>query len=245
MRVWALFIMKLYYSPTSCECARDIDLAKDLGFCGRLMPVMPNTGGLDIAVVERLRNIHLTSKRKIIMVKGYQHFAGRALTALDAIERCAAYLKDYQIIVFSASPEIYGRVEELRDFVGLNIQLLPHASHDFILRMFSRARIYLGVSISDAISTSMLEAIAMGAFPIQTNTSCCNEWIEDGRSGFEIPADDVTLIADRLRQAAINDDLVDRASEINWETVKARLDQSILKKKAISFYDEIFQANLN
>ena len=229
-----------YYS---CECARDVELAKELGFSGKVMPVMPNTGGLDISLIEGLRNIHPTSKRKIIMVKGYQHFAGRALLALDAVERCAAELKDYQIVVFSASPEVYGRVKELRDFAGLNIRLLPHASHDFILRMFSRARIYLGVSISDAISTSMLEAIAMGAFPIQTNTSCCNEWIEDGRSGFEIPADDVAVIADRLRQAAIDDELVDRASEINWETVKARLDQSMLKKKAISFYDEIFQAN--
>lgn len=228
-----------YYS---CECARDVGLARELGFSGKVMPVMPNTGGLDISLIEGLRNIHQSSKRKIIMVKGYQHFAGRALIALEAVERCAAVLKDYQIVVFSASPEVYGRVEELRDFIGLNIRLLPHSSHDYILRMFSRARIYLGVSISDAISTSMLEALAMGAFPIQTNTSCCNEWIEDGKSGFEIPADDVAVIADRLRKAALDDELVDQASEKNWETVRARLDQALLKQKAISFYDEILQA---
>lgn len=229
-----------YYS---CECARDIGLAKELGFAGKVMPVMPNTGGLDMSLVAGLRNIHQVSKRKIIMVKGYQHFAGRALMALDAVERCATVLKDFQIVVFSASPEVCGRVEELRDFVGLNIRVLPYTSHDYILRMFSRARIYLGVSISDAISTSMLEAIAMGAFPIQTNTSCCNEWIEDGKSGFEIPADDVAVIADRLREAAKNDELVDRAAEINWETVQLRLDQSVLKQKAIKFYDSIFEAD--
>lgn len=226
-----------YYS---CECARDIGLAKELGFAGKVMPVMPNTGGLDMSLVAGLRNTHQVSKRKIVMVKGYQHFAGRALTALEAVERCAADLKDYQIVVFSPSPEVHGRVEELRDFVGLNIRLLPHSSHDCMLRMFSRARIYLGVNISDAISTSLLEAMAMGAFPIQTNTSCCNEWIEDGISGFEIPADDVTIIADRLRKAIADDELVDRAFEINWQTVQARLDQSLLKQKAISFYNEIF-----
>ena len=161
-----------YYS---CECERDVELARELGYSGKVMPVMPNTGGLNIQTVGNLRGIHLPSKRKIIMIKGYQHFAGRALTALDAVERCALILQGYQILVFSASPEVHSRVGELRDFVGLNISILSHASHDFMLRMFSRSRIYLGVSVSDAISTSMLEALAMGAFPIQTNTSCCNE----------------------------------------------------------------------
>lgn len=228
-----------YYS---CECERDVVLAKELGFSGTVMPVMPNTGGLDISLIGRLRNIHQPSNRKIIMLKGYQHFAGRALTALDAIEICANDLKDYKIVVFSASYEIFGRIEELRDFLGLDIVIFNHAPHDAILRMFSRARIYLGVSVSDAISTSMLEAIALGAFPIQTNTSCCNEWIKDGESGFEIPADDVHVIADRLRQACLNDELVDQAAEINWKTVCERLDQLSLKQKAIAFYDEIFKA---
>ena len=227
-----------YYS---CECARDVGLAKELGFSGKVMPVMPNTGGLDMDLVKNLRDIHHTSKRKIIMVKGYQHFAGRALTALDAVERCAADLAGYQVLVFSASPEVYGRVDELRDFVGLNIRILPHSSHDFILRMFSRARVYLGVSVSDAISTSMLEAMAMGAFPIQTDTSCCVEWIEDGKSGFSIPAGDSVLIADRLRRALTDDELVDGASAINRATVKSRLDQAALKQQAIRFYEEIFQ----
>jgi glycosyltransferase involved in cell wall biosynthesis len=226
-----------YYS---CECERDVALAKELGFSGTVMPVMPNTGGLDMALVDRLRNIHQPSRRRIIMVKGYQHFAGRALTALDAVEMCANDLKAFKIVVFSASPEILGRVEEMQTFLGLDIVVFNHAPHGAMLRMFSRARIYLGVSLSDAISTSMLEAIALGAFPVQTNTSCCNEWIEDRQSGFEIPVDDVHVIADRLRKAALDDALVDRAAAINWETVRQRLDQSVLKQKAIQFYNAIF-----
>ena len=228
-----------YYS---CECERDVAMAKELGFSGTVMPVMPNTGGLDMALVSRLRDIHQPSRRRIIMVKGYQHFAGRALTALDAVEMCANDLKAFKIVVFSASPETLSRVEELRTFLGLDIVIFNHAPHEAMLRMFSRARIYLGVSVSDAISTSMLEAVALGAFPIQTNTSCCNEWIKDGQSGFEIPVDDVHVIADRLRKAALDDGLVDRAAAINWETVQQRLDQSVLKQKAIQFYNAIFEA---
>lgn len=226
-----------YYS---CECVRDVGIARDLGLTAKVMPAMPNAGGFHLEQVGQMRKTHLPSTRRLIMVKGYQHFAGRALTALDAIERCVSALKGFRIVVFSASSEIYERVEELRASLGLDISVLPYSNHDKMLRLFSRARVYLGVSISDGISTSMLEAMTMGAFPIQTSTACCDEWIEDGRSGFIIPPDKVGLIADRLRQALTDDPLVDNAAEINWTVVRERLDQKVLRNKVVAFYDEIF-----
>src|SRR4029079_11681818 len=114
-----------------------------------------------------------------------------------------------KILVFSPSEPIYLRVDELRKYYDLDIEILQYADHARMLRLFAAARCYLGVSISDAISTSMLEAVALGAFPIQTNTSCCEEWIQDGKTGFSIPPDDVGVIADRIREALSNDELVD------------------------------------
>lgn len=225
-----------YYS---CECERDIQLAKDLGFSGTVMPVMPNGGGFDIQRMNQLRNFNKPTNRKIIMVKGYEHFAGRALMALEALEMCADDLRDFKIIVFSPSKKIHKRITELQ-LLGLDINLLHGATHDFMLRLFSRARIYLGVSISDAISTSMLEAMAAGAFPIQTNTSCCYEWIKDNESGFIIPPDDVYVIADRLKTALKDDALINRAFELNWQTVQSRLDHLMLKEETTRFYNSIF-----
>lgn len=225
----------------SCECSRDVALAKELGFSGKVMPVMPNTGGIDLRQAELIRSLRLTSHRRIIMVKGYQHFAGRALTALDAIEMSIDTVRDYKIVIFSASPEVYGRVDELRTCYGLDVMMLGHVSHDHMLRMFARARIYLGVSISDAISTSLLEAMAGGAFPIQTSTSCCNEWVEDGVTGYIVPVDDVASISARLCDAVLNDTLVDNAAELNWLTVQKRLDKELLRQKALGFYEDVFR----
>jgi hypothetical protein len=226
-----------YYS---CECRRDVDLARQLGMRAKVMPVMPNSGGFDLVQIGALRAAQRPSARKVVLVKGYQHFAGRALTALDAIERCAVALRGFQIVVFSASQPTIDRVAVLKRETSLDIDVLSYASHDEMLTLFARARFYLGVSISDAISTAMLEAIALGAFPIQTNTACCDEWIEDGRSGFAIPPDDVELIAARVHRAATDDALVDAAAEINWRTAAERLDQRRLKAQAIAFYDQIF-----
>ena len=228
-----------YYS---CECVRDIELARELGFVGTVMPVIPNAGGFDLAEVKQRRRLRPPSDRKLILVKGYQSFAGRALTALDAVERCEADLQGYKVLVYSASMETRARVRELQAATNLDITVLDYASHAAMLRMFARARVYLGVNVSDGISTSMLEAMAMGAFPIQTHTSCCNEWMKDGESGFAIPPDDVTLIADCLRKAITDDSLVERASELNWKTVEARLNQEDIQQQAMAFYDTIFGA---
>jgi glycosyltransferase involved in cell wall biosynthesis len=225
-----------YYS---CECERDVGLARELGLRAPSLPVLPNSGGFDLDYLSTVRGLLPPSKRKLLMVKGYQHFAGRALTALEAVLKCADVLKDFRIVVFSASVNVRERVEELRLFHGLNISILEYASHEKMLKYYAHARFYLGVSASDAISTSMLEAMAMGAFPIQTNTSCCEEWIEDGKSGFSIPHDNVDVIADRIRKALVWDDLVDKAAELNWATVQDRLDQRKLKPQILRFYEQI------
>jgi hypothetical protein len=226
-----------YYS---CECERDVGLARELGLKAPSLPVLPNSGGFDVKHLSALRGALPPSKRKILMVKGYQHFAGRALTALQAIARCADALEGFRIILFSASSqEVCEAVEELRAFHGLDISILSYTSHERMLKYFAHARIYLGVSVSDAISTSMLEAMAMGAFPIQTDTSCCDEWIADGKSGFSVPHDDVDMIADRLRKALTRDDLVDEAARLNWVTVENRLDERKLKPRIVQFYEQI------
>ncbi len=224
----------------SCECERDMHLAQELGMATQNKAVLPNTGGFDLKQIAPLRNLIKPSKRRVIMIKGYQHFAGRALVALDSLISCADILKDYKIFIFSPSVEIYERVEELRLIYDLQITIFPYLEHDKMLRYFAQARIYLGVSISDAISTSMIEAMAMGAFPIQTNTACCDEWIKDGQSGFSIPPDDTEYIGKKLREALTNDYLVDHASEINWSEVCSKLDKDLIRDKQIAVYDKIF-----
>jgi glycosyltransferase involved in cell wall biosynthesis len=221
----------------SCECARDVRIAAELGFRGTVLPVAPNAGGFDVPEARRWRTMTPPSRRKLVMIKGYQHFAGRALTALEAVERCADQLRDYEIVIFSAMAEAAERAHELMAYTPLkNIIILPRVPHDQMLRLFARARVYLGVSVSDGISTSALEALAMGAFPIQTNTSCCDEWFEDGKGGFLVPPDNVEMIADRLRHALTDDVLVDEAAEHNWPTVVERLDADGMTEQVARFY---------
>ena len=224
----------------SCECKRDIKLARQLGYGGPVFSALPNSGGFDLEHVRSLRSPGPSSRRKLIMIKGYQHFAGRAMTALDVLEKFSQALKGYRIVLYSPGEEPWKRALNLKAKGVLDIDVQTATTHDTILSLFGQARIYMGISISDAISTSALEAMAMGAFPIQTNTSCCDEWFRDGKGGFIVPPDDFETICNRFHRALTDDALVDRAADANWKTVQSRLDERFLSARAVWIYKRIF-----
>src|SRR5919199_1847107 len=89
------------------ECHRDVELAKEFGFKGEVLPVLPNTGGFDLQQARQLRQPGPTSARRLIALKGYQGWVYRALVGLRGIELCADLLKEkgYRIAIYLASPE--------------------------------------------------------------------------------------------------------------------------------------------
>ena len=228
-----------YYS---CECRRDVGLAQSMGLEGKVLPVLPNTGGYDLVRINSLIQPEPTSKRRMILLKGYQGLFGRALVGLRAIGMCAKWLQGYRVAIYSASKDETVKIaaEILHQDTGLPVEIIPPCTHDDMLRLYGQARIYLGLSISDAISTSLLESMVMGTFPIQSNTSSADEWIADGKTGFIVPPEDPEQIAQAIRRAVTEDELVDKAAHINAHTARERLDISIVKPQVIAMYQQIF-----
>jgi glycosyltransferase involved in cell wall biosynthesis len=219
----------------SAECHRDLELATKFGFKGRFKDVLPNAGGFEHSYINK--TLTRTSDRKIIIIKGYQSFVGRAILALEAIGSISKNLSNYRFIVYSANYKTQRLVKKLKSQNGLEITCYgkKQLSHNEMLSLFESARIYLGVSLSDGISTSLLEAMAGGAFPIQTSTSCADEWIVNGVSGFLVEAS-IESISNALLIASTNDELVDFASDINIKLVREKLDESVINEKLIKFY---------
>ncbi len=219
----------------SAECNRDLELATKYGFQGQFMEVFPNAGGFP----ERILSQVLTppSNRNLILIKGYESFVGRASVALSAIEQIVDELNEFELIVYSANYKTRRIVKDLQKF-DIKIKCFPkkYLSHDEMLSLFQKARIYVGVSLSDGISTSLLEAMASGAFPIQTNSSCANEWIEDGSTGFIVNVKKEEIV-EALRFALREHQRVDEAAHKNQLVVKERLKEENIKIKALKFYN--------
>jgi hypothetical protein len=104
-----------------------------------------------------------------------------------------------------------------------------------LLNLFCEARVYIGCSKSDAISTSFLEAIVYGAYPIQTNTSCANEWIYKGVVATLVGLSAAEL-SETLDKVLDENKLVDFAQIRNVEIARKFLTDKHIKETAKIFY---------
>jgi glycosyltransferase involved in cell wall biosynthesis len=232
-----------YYT---CECERDVQLGRKFGFAGEVLrPVMANPGGFHFDELDQLRTPGPVAGRRVILLKGYQGIFGRVLTGLVALEMCKELLRDYEILVYSGEEEaVANAVEMLAQSTGLKIRVLPRTEdYNAIMRLRGQARVSIGLSISDAASISFLETLAMGSFPIQSDRGSSNEWIRNGETGLIVPPDDPTAVANALRIALTDDDLVNRAGEINMATARERLDFHKLKVHVRNWYESIVAKN--
>lgn len=227
-----------------CECQRDVELAKSWGFPSqRILPLIPGSGGFDIERAAALRMPGPTSARRVITVKGYQDWAGRALVALQALRGCADLLTGYRITIYTGGrdPEPVRIAGELLS-QDLNIPVSfvpPRTPHESMLRLHGQSRISIGLSISDSIAISLLEAMLMGSFPIQSNTGAAYEWIEDGKTGLIVPPEDPHAVTEAIRRALWEDQLVDAAAEINQRVIAERCDRRQLAERVAATYERI------
>jgi len=227
-----------YYAPKS---DRDIRLANEYGFKGEFLSLLPGNGGFDTGKMRSLWQKGKSSERKKIIVKGYQGIMGRSLVALYAIELCSECLKDFTIDVFSANNEVKIKAQIISHDTGLKMNILPPCSHEEMLKYYGQSRFSVGLSLSDGISNSLLESMAMGTFPIESNTSCADEWVTNGKNGFIVPPEDPVYVAERIRAAATNDDLIDNAAAVNFEIIRNRMDNSVIKPKILDLYSYVLK----
>jgi hypothetical protein len=76
----------------------------------------------------------------------------------------------------------------------------------------------------------------MGAFPIQTSTSCADEWISNGSSGILVRSIEPEEVAKAISTALQDDALVDSASEANRQEIESKANPKKLNQSAKSFY---------
>lgn len=223
------------------DCARDLPLARQFGFKGEDLGVFTTAGGYDLQRMRRFRQPGPTSSRKVIALKGHQTIRGaNALAALEALETCRDILTGFELRVFSASDEIREALRKVSEIEGLQVsEVRPRCTHEEILDLMGSARISIGVSTSDGTPNAMLEAMVLGAFPIQSDTISTAEWIQDGVNGLLVSALDPQSIAAAIRRALTDDQLVDRAAKINSDLADERLDLTKVKPKVIELYRKV------
>jgi glycosyltransferase involved in cell wall biosynthesis len=82
----------------------------------------------------------------------------------------------------------------------------------------------------------MIEAMSQGAIPIQSDTSCANEWIRSGQDGFLVGFEDWQSVAKGLNQIINKEDFVSDARTRNYQTIREKYDANRLSEIANGYY---------
>ena len=227
------------------DTQRDVQIAKDLGFEGQVLGVFPGGGGFHLDEYKKFIQPYET--RSTILVKGYQGRSGRAIQVMEALELNHDAWQGMDVLVFGADDEVVRHIERselLSRWVTIGSTKKQMAPHQKVLEWMGGAAIYIGNSDSDGMPNTLLEAMIMGAFPIQSNPGGASaEVIDEGLGGLLINNPmDVSGIAKTIERAVRDQEMRARAFRINQEA-KGQWDYDRIRKQVLSCYQTVANSN--
>ena len=233
------FLQRVDYLLTDCN--RDYEIVKQNGFKNIFLGAYIGNGGLTI----ESEYIQAENNRNILMIKGYEDGVGMALKVIDAIELVPlALIKNLRIIIYSADNEVKERIENSAYFTALNVTIYIRGkfiSNPDLLKLMGKSVIHVANSTSDGLPTSAVEAMGMGAFPIQSNPGkVSEEVIEHGINGYLIENPfDSGEIANWIKIALGNKELRVNAQKQNVDFVNKNFNREKLKPKIEQLYKSV------
>ncbi len=223
------------------DCNRDYKLAVSQGFKNKFLGVFPGNGGVSVDAGKILPNL----KRHTILIKGYDDGVGKASVVLQAIEKLPKQLfQQKNIVVYSADSSVIKQIQASPILQELSIN--THSRYTFIqnetlLQLMGKSCIHIANSVSDGMPNALLEAMAMGAFPIQSNPGgVTEEVIVHGDNGFLIANPlDANEIATHIETALTDVDLRLKAQDKNVNFINHNYKRSTLQPKIVQLYKEV------
>lgn len=218
----------------AAECERDYELARNLGFNGKELPLIPNSFRLNVNA-ENQKNVKDKSQ---VIVKCYGETFGLGGILISVMDQFLNTRQDASVLLFSVTDDLLSDAKNLEKKFPNRVRISSirnSMSSSQIAEEYQKSRVYIGASRSDGISTSFLEAMNYGVFPIQTNTSCAQDWIGKGCVG-KVVDPDRELLFNALNDVYYDFDTIAAAAETNLKLLREYTDTSVLKEVSKSFY---------
>lgn len=220
------------------DCLRDFKLAKSLGFIGDFTGVIPGGSGFKLTELKKYKKP--INDRSIILVKGYEHHFGRGLNIVKALNELKHEVLDYEIVVFGAHKILINYIK--KHHLPFKVFDRNGLTHNELLKLMGKSKIYIGNSISDGMPNTLLEAMVMNVFPVQSNPGNVTlEIIENKVNGLLINnPEEINELKSIIKLALGFDDVFyKKAAQINATIVNDRLDFELNKQKIINLYNNL------
>ncbi|MBP7865781.1 MAG: glycosyltransferase family 4 protein [Acidobacteria bacterium] len=146
---------------------------------------------------------------------------------IDALRLLEEWDGDYTVTFTSAGPLLERARSAARERLSPEmldrVEFLGGVSDDLLLDTVRKSHIYVSMSLSDGTSTSLLEALSCGVFPVVSDIPQNREWIDPSiGNGLLFPLRDTEALAEALRQSISNPVMRERAAGPNRASVVER-----------------------
>ncbi len=121
----------------------------------------------------------------------------------------------------SLGPQVRAYVAE-RPHLQNRVQFTGFLPYRELLDTVAQGHLYLSASLVDSTSVSLLEAMALGVFPIVSDLPANREWILEGFNGLLFEPGNPEDLARWIRKALSRPDLIARAREFNKALVQEK-----------------------
>ena len=218
------------------DVRRDANLAAEWGFdSSKPTLIVPGNGGLNLDEISSvIKGIGKAEPPRIINPRGLRSYV-RNDTFFKAIPLVLRERPDVHFVCTSMAeqPEALRWVEKLG--IEKNVTLLPTLSQHELWREFAKSQISVSVSTHDGTPNTLLEAMAIGCFPICGNIDSIREWIINKENGLLVNPADEKELAKSILTALSEHSLVKAAVVKNQTMVKEKVELSSVRKMVTEF----------
>jgi L-malate glycosyltransferase len=159
------------------------------------------------------------------------------IKALSILHRKHVSFKMTFVAGGSLRKELKEQAEEegIADFV----EFLGGVEKDKIIDILNNNDIFLSVPVCDGISVALLEAMAVGLFPVVSKIDVNSDWIRDGQDGFLHKVSDADSLADCILKIRSNYTLAAEAVQNNRKKVTELADTKTNMKRLGEIYEQL------
>jgi glycosyltransferase involved in cell wall biosynthesis len=161
-------------------------------------------------------------------------------TIISAIDKLRGEFPDLELSLAGRGTDeqpLRGLVSTLG--LEANVQFPGFLDDAMLIGELERRWIYVAAVPTDGVSSSLLEAMACGCFPVVVDNDANKMWIDGSDRGELFPAGNADALAAAIRRAILSQDLRNRAKLSNRAIVEARADWDRNLRVFLGMYREL------
>lgn len=162
---------------------------------------------------------------------------------LEAFARVLEVRQDVELVMASEGSLLDAMKAYAQTLGIVNFVRFPgRLERNELLDLLASGHLYVSASRIDSTSVSLLEAMALGLFPIVSDLPANREWILDRFNGFLFPVGDAAALAHHLLEAMARPDHVAYVREVNKRLIQEKACWECHVRKAIRTMQELVWA---